>query len=37
MGSEFLSSLSIERRKEMWESALKQPGRGKYLVAEVQL
>ncbi|WP_164513249.1 GNAT family N-acetyltransferase [Thiosocius teredinicola] len=36
MGSEFLNSLSIDQRKEMWENALKQPGGGKYLVAEVQ-
>jgi ribosomal protein S18 acetylase RimI-like enzyme len=36
MDSEFLNSLSIMRRKEIWENALRQPGRGKYLVAEVQ-
>jgi RimJ/RimL family protein N-acetyltransferase len=36
MGSEFLNSLSIERKKEMWKNTLKQPGRGKYLVAEVK-
>jgi hypothetical protein len=36
MDSEFLNSLSIVRRKEIWENALRQPGRGKYLVAEVQ-
>ncbi len=36
MGSEFLNSLSIERRTEMWKDVLRQPGRGEYLVAEVQ-
>lgn len=36
MDSEFLDSLSIEQRKEMWKSALKSPGRGKCLVANVQ-
>ena len=36
MCSEFLDSLSIERKKEMWKNALKQSGRGKYLVAEVK-
>jgi RimJ/RimL family protein N-acetyltransferase len=35
MDVEFLNSLSIEQRKEIWKNALQQPGRGKYLVAEV--
>jgi RimJ/RimL family protein N-acetyltransferase len=36
MSAEFLSSLSVEKRREMWESALKHPGKGRYIVAEIQ-
>lgn len=36
MSIDFLNSLSVERKKEMWANALKQPGRGQYIVAEVQ-
>jgi RimJ/RimL family protein N-acetyltransferase len=36
MSTEFLNSLTIEKRRDMWETALKQPGKGKYIVAEIQ-
>ena len=35
MNDEFLNSLSIENRTEMWKNALKQPGKGQYIVAEI--
>lgn len=35
MGNEFLNSLSVKQKKEMWENTLNRPGRGQYLVAEV--
>ncbi len=36
MSAEFLNALSIDKRREMWKSALKQPGKGRYIVAEMQ-
>jgi len=36
MGREFLNSLSLAQRSEMWEDALTHQCLGKYLVAEIQ-
>jgi RimJ/RimL family protein N-acetyltransferase len=36
MSAEFLNSLSVEKRREIWESALTKQGKGNYIVAEIQ-